>query len=34
LKCRWDWSDYREETIGIYVKTLEGYLGYIQQTLP
>ena len=34
LKCLWDWSDNREETVGIYVKTPEGYLGYIQQTLP
>ena len=34
LKCRWNWSDYREEIIGIYVRTTEGYLGYIQQTLP
>ncbi len=34
LKCLWDWSDYRGETVGIYVKTPEGYLGYIQQTLP
>jgi hypothetical protein len=34
LKCLWDWSDYRGDTVGIYVKTPEGYLGYIQQTLP
>ena len=34
LKCLWDWSDYRGETVGIYVKTPEGYLGYLQQTIP
>jgi hypothetical protein len=34
LKCLWDWSDNRQETVGIYVKTPEGYLGYIQQTIP
>jgi hypothetical protein len=34
LNCNWDWSDHQEETVGIYVKTPEGYLGYIQQTLP
>jgi hypothetical protein len=34
LKCLWNWSDHRGETVGIYVKTPEGYLGYIQQTLP
>lgn len=34
LKCLLDWSDHRGETVGIYVKTPEGYLGYIQQTLP
>ena len=34
LKCLWDWSDYRGQTVGIHVKTPEGYLGYIQQTLP
>jgi len=34
LKCLWDWSDYRGETVGIQVKTPEGYLGYKQQTLP
>jgi len=34
LKCLWDWSDHRGETVGIQVKTPEGYLGYKQQTLP
>jgi hypothetical protein len=34
LKCLWDWADNREETIAITVKTPEGYLGYIQQTIP
>jgi hypothetical protein len=34
LNCLWDWSDHREETVAIYVKTPEGYLGYIQQALP
>ena len=34
LKCLWDWSDHRGETVGIYVKTPEGYLGYLQQALP
>jgi len=34
LKCIWDWSDNRGETVGIYVKTPEGYLGYLQQTIP
>ncbi|PVX24158.1 MAG: hypothetical protein CW716_10660 [Candidatus Bathyarchaeum sp.] len=34
LKCLWDWSNARQETIGIYVKTSEGYLGYLSQTTP
>jgi len=34
LKCLWDWSDYRGETVAIYVETPEGYLGYLQQTIP
>jgi hypothetical protein len=34
LKCLWDWVDNREETIAITVKTPEGYLGYLQQTIP
>jgi len=34
LDCLWDWSDHRGETVQIYVKTSEGYLGYTQQTLP
>jgi hypothetical protein len=34
LKCLWDWSDNREETIAITIETPEGYLGYIQQTIP
>jgi len=34
LKCLWDWSDNREETVAIYVETPEGYLGYLQQTIP
>ena len=34
LKCLWDWVDNREETIAIMVKTPEGYLGYLQQTIP
>ncbi|MCK4885001.1 hypothetical protein KAS24_02915, partial [Candidatus Bathyarchaeota archaeon] len=34
LKCLWDWVDNRGETIAITVKTPEGYLGYLQQTIP
>jgi len=34
LRCLWDWSDYRGDSVGIYVETPEGYVGYIQQTLP
>ncbi len=34
LKCLWNWSGHRAETVGIYVETPEGYLGYKQQTLP
>lgn len=34
LKCVWDWSDNRGETVGIYAKTPEGYLGYLQKTIP
>jgi hypothetical protein len=34
LDCLWDWSDHRGETVQIYVKTSEGYLGYTQKTLP
>jgi hypothetical protein len=33
LKCLWDWSNNRTETIAIIVKTPEGYLGYLQKTL-
>jgi len=34
LKCLWAWADNRGETIAITVKTPEGYLGYLQQTIP
>ena len=34
LKCLWDWSNNRTETIAITIKTPEGYLGYLQKTLP
>ncbi len=34
LKCLWDWSNSRQETVGIYVKTPEGYLGYLSHTTP
>jgi hypothetical protein len=34
FKCLWDWVDNRGETIAITVKTPEGYLGYLQQTIP
>jgi hypothetical protein len=34
LKCLWNWADYRTETIAITVSTPEGYLGYLQQTIP
>jgi hypothetical protein len=34
LKCLWDWSDNRTETVAIMVKTPEGYLGYFQKTIP
>ena len=34
LKCQFDWSQRRTETIAIIVRTPEGYLGYLQKTLP
>jgi hypothetical protein len=34
LKCLWNWSGHRGETVGIYVNTPEEYIGYRQQTLP
>jgi hypothetical protein len=34
LKCLFDWSEKRTETIAITVKTPEGYLGYLLKTLP
>ncbi len=34
LKCLFDWSDKRSETVAITVETPEGYLGYLQKTLP
>ena len=34
FKCLWNWVDNRRETIAITVKTPEGYLGYLQQTIP
>jgi len=34
FKCLWNWADNRGETIAITVKTPEGYLGYLQQTIP
>ncbi len=34
LKCLWDWTNYREEGIAIMVETPEGYLGYLQYTVP
>ena len=34
LKCILDWSGLSEETIGIYVTTPEGYIGYLQYTTP
>jgi len=34
LKCLWDWVDNRGETIAITVETPEGYLGYLQKTIP
>lgn len=34
LKCLWDWSNNRTETIAITVETPEGYLGYLQHTIP
>jgi hypothetical protein len=34
LKCLFDWSERRTETLAITVKTPEGYLGYLQKTLP
>jgi hypothetical protein len=34
LKCLFDWSDRQKETLAITVKTPEGYLGYLQKTLP
>ena len=34
LKCLWSWVNSRGETIAITVKTPEGYLGYLQQTIP
>jgi len=34
LKCLWDWSDNRTETVAITVKTPEGYFSYLQKTIP
>ena len=34
LKCLWNWVNNRQETIAIMVKTAEGYLGYLQHTIP
>lgn len=34
IKCLLDWSGTRQETFGIYVKTPEGYIGYLQTTTP
>jgi hypothetical protein len=34
LKCLWEWTDNRGETIAITVETPEGYLGYLQKTIP
>jgi hypothetical protein len=34
LKVLWDWTNSRQETVGIYVTTPEGYIGYLQQTTP
>jgi hypothetical protein len=34
LKCLWNWVNSRGETIAITVKTPEGYLGYLQYTIP
>jgi hypothetical protein len=34
FKCLWNWVNNREETIAIMVKTPEGYLGYLQHTIP
>ncbi len=34
LKCLWNWSENRGETVGIYIKTQEGYLGYLQKAIP
>lgn len=34
LDCTFDWSDHRSETVQIYVTSSEGYVGYIQKTLP
>ena len=30
LRCRWDWSTHRQETIIIAVQTQEGFIGYLQ----
>ncbi|MCW4015080.1 MAG: hypothetical protein NWF06_01800 [Candidatus Bathyarchaeota archaeon] len=34
LTCYWDWSDYRETTVGVTVETSEGFVGYTYQTTP
>jgi hypothetical protein len=34
LKCLWNWVNNRQETIAIMVSTPEGYLGYLQHTIP
>ncbi len=34
LQCLWDWSGDQEETVGIYVTTPEGYLGYAAAEIP
>ena len=34
LRCLWNWVNSRGETVAITVKTPEGYLGYLQHTIP
>ena len=34
LKCLWDWTNSRQESIAIKVTTPEGYIGYLSHTTP
>jgi hypothetical protein len=34
LKVLWDWADRRGESVAITIKTIEGYFGILQETVP